>query len=216
MDPIIEKEINESLEADAIYQEGVSLCEGSDPDYKRAAELFAVAVSKGSLPAKRELGIMYLTGDGVDVDPKAAYPLLSDAAVAMDPNAMYHLALMYEGGIGVEKNLTEALKYLAFAANLGYPGADTDADRVEALIKSDRAAKLRARPLLHLDVSNVGVEAACCKKMLDSALDGTIGVVDIYKGPELVGEDEFGFEIILKECPFCKKQIRRVPADKTY
>jgi hypothetical protein len=65
-------------------------------------------------------------------------------------------------------------------------------------------------------VSNIGIEAACCKKMLDSALSGSIEVVDTYQGPELVGEDENGFEIILKECPFCKKKIRKVPADRSY
>ena len=39
---------------------------------------------------------------------------------AGDPEAMYHLALMYGGGFGVQKNLRKALKLYGRAAEMGH------------------------------------------------------------------------------------------------
>lgn len=209
----------ENGDADAMYKIGLEYClgtGGSEVDMNKAAQWFQKAVDHGSLPAKRELGIMYLSGEGVPANAEKAYPLILDAAHAMDPNAMYHLAFMYERGIGVKKDLYEAIKLLAYAASVDYPGADMDADRIYAEIVKERNKNLRARPLLHLEISDVDVMAACCKPMLDDMLNENTVVMDTYEGPQLIGEDEAGNEVALVKCPHCGKPVKRVPRDKKY
>lgn len=200
------------------YMRGISYLhgDGGKKDEKKAAELFEKAADLGHTPAKRELGLLYLNGIGVKEDAKKAYVLLSEASLALDPNAIYSLGLMYEKGIGMEPNDREALRLFALAANLHYPGAGDDADRIEKKLKDDLCRRLRSRPVLKLEISDVEIEAVCCKDMLDAAMDGSIAVVDTFKGPELVGEDEDGFETIYTKCPFCGKEVHRVPRNKEY
>jgi len=212
------KNANEG-DAESQYKLGIAYClgeEGYPVDYNKAAEWFQKAVDQDFLPAKRELGIMYITGDGVKADPKKAYALLSEAAHALDPNAMYHLALMYERGIGTEKDLYEAVKLLAYAASTDYPGADIDAERINDMITEKRIKDLKSRPLLNLEISDVDVMAACCKPMFDAMIDENIVVMDTYEGPQLIGEDENGNDMPINRCPFCGKSVRRVPRDKKY
>ncbi len=212
-------EIARDGDPESQYKIGIAYCldqEGVGVNYVKAAEWFQLAADQGFLPAKRELGIMYLTGDGVEIDPAKAYKLLSDAAQALDPNAMYHLALMYEKGIGINIDLYEAIKLLAYAATAGYPGAEQDAERVDEMISKKRISDLRSRPLLNLEMSDVDVMAACCKPMLDAMMDETIVVMDTFGGPQLIGEDEDGNDLPLNRCPFCGKPVKRVPRDKEY
>lgn len=179
------------------------------------AECLRRAADMGYLPARRDLGIAYLNGVGVEKDPLKAYPLIKEAADSMDPNGMYHLALMYEAGEGVPKDLHEALKLMAFAAGANLRDAARDADRIEAEIDAQRKEKLYARPILNLEVSDVDVEAACCKKMLEAMVAGDVYVEDTYKGPMLIYADETGENPITK-CPFCGKAARRVERNKRY
>ena len=51
---------------------------------------------------------------------------LTPAAEAGDPEALYHLALMYSGGFGVPKNPEKALKLYGKAANLGHVSAQKE------------------------------------------------------------------------------------------
>ncbi|MFA6710666.1 MAG: tetratricopeptide repeat protein [Candidatus Methanomethylophilaceae archaeon] len=209
----------ENGEASAQYELGIAYCLGQNGrkiDFKEAAKWFQKAVDQGYLPAKRELGIMYLSGEGVEADASKAYPLIKEAAHALDPNAMYHLALMYEKGIGVEKDLYEAVKLLAYAASANYPGADLDAERVNDVITKERKKYLRSRPLLNLEISEVDVMAACCKPMYEDMLSEKVVVMDTFSGPQLIGEDENGNDLPLTKCPYCGKPVRMVPRDKKY
>ena len=198
---------------ESLYEEGMRVKKDSP---NRSAEYFEKASKDGYVKATRELGLMYLNGLGLEKDLSKAYDLLSEASGQMDPEAVYSLALMYERGLGVEADLHEALRLYAFSANMNLPEAETDADRVEELIKSERTKRLRSRPILNLEISEVDIEAACCKEMFDAALEGSVYVVETYQGPELVGDDEFGFEIIHAKCPFCGKKAKRVSRDKIY
>lgn len=209
----------ESGDTEAQYKVGIEYCLGSPGthvDYKKAAEWFQKAVDNGFLPAKRELGILYLRGEGVKADGEKAFSLLAPAAEAMDPNAMYHLALMYENGIGTKKDLYKAIKLLAHVANEGYQGADMDADRVYSIIVREREKYLKARPLLNLEVSDNDVMAACCKQMLDDMLDESVIVLDTFEGSKLVMWGDDDNEIPIKECPYCGKPVKKVPCDKKY
>ena len=209
-------EKNEFDDPDDMFNESVILLGGEDGDIGKAIELLQKAGSLGHIPSKRLMGILYLDGKGVEKDLAKAYEMLSEAMVALDPVAIYVLGKMYEGGLGVEQDDREALYMFAFSAEMGFPGAEEDAERVSARIRERRSRKLRSRPVLNLEISDVEVEAACCKPMLDAAMNGDIRVIETYKGPELVKDDERGDEVICTECPFCGKKIRRVSQNKIY
>jgi len=204
----------EGMTPEALYAKGLEHKGENAP--AKAADCFKISSKSGHIPSIRELGLMYLKGDGIEKDLSKAYDLLSEASGSMDPESTYSLALMYEKGWGVEQDLYEALRLFAFSANMNFAEAEIDADRVEDMIRSERNRRLRSRPILNLDISDVDIEAACCKELLDNAIDETIYVIDTYQGPEMVSEDESGFEIIHGKCPFCGKKIRRVKRNREY
>jgi TPR repeat protein len=208
----------ENGDAESQYKLGLNYIYGTDvpKDASKAAEWFKKASDQGFLPARRELGILLAAGDGVEPDMETAVQYLSQAADELDPSALYHLGLMFEVGIGVEKDLQKAVRMLAYAAEMGYPGADTDAERIDKILYEERKKKLRARPLLNLQISDVDVEAACCKQMLDTLLDEEIVFIDSYKGPALLGEDKDGMDAVLDCCPFCGKKIEIIPRDTKF
>jgi hypothetical protein len=205
----------QSGDAESQYKLGLNFIYGTNgpKDPVQAAEWFKKSSDQDYLPARRELGILLASGEGVQQDLPTAIQYLSDAADQLDPSALYHLGLMYEHGIGLDKDLQKAVRMLAYAAEMGFPGADTDAERIDKILYEERAKKLRARPLLKLQISDVDVEAACCKPMLDKLLEEEIVFIDSYKGPALLGEDKDGMDTVLEECPFCGAKIEIVPRD---
>ena len=200
-----------------LYEIGISCCIGHKQplDPVKGAEYLTESSDMGYLPASRELGLLYLTGTGVNKDPVKAYELIKTAADNMDPAAIYHLGRMYEHGEGVEKDLYEAFRLMAFAAGMGLDGASADADRLESLIDEQRIKNLNARPILNLDISDVDIEAVCCRKMMNAVSAKDVYVLDTYMGPELIRftEDE---EVPITKCPFCGKKARRVLRNKIY
>lgn len=208
----------ESGDAQAQYQIGLNYIYGTNvpKDAAKAAEWFVRSSDQGYLPARRELGILLASGEGVEPDMPRAVEYLSEAADSLDPSAMYHLGLMYELGTGVDKDLQKCVRLLAYAAEMGYPGADLDAERVDGILTEERNRKLRARPILKLQISDVDVEAACCKRMLDDLLEQNIVFIDSMKGPALLGEDEDGMDAVLDCCPYCGARIQLIPHDKQF
>ena len=205
-------------DAEAQYQIGLKHIYGTDApkDSSEAARWFAKAAEQGYLPAKREMGILLASGDGVEQDLETAVSYLSQAADQLDPSALYHLGLMYEIGMGVPKDLQKAVRMLAYAAEMGFPGADIDAERIDNILTAERNRKLRARPILKLQISDVDVEAACCKRMLDALLAQDIVFIDSYKGPALLGEDKDGMDAVLDSCPFCGARVQQIPRDTKF
>lgn len=201
-----------------IYHTAMSyiLGDGVQQDSKKGAEFLKVAADMNYLPAVRDLGILYLNGNGVPVDGQKAYELISRTAAQMDPNSIYHLSLMYENGVGVKKDLYQALKLMAFCAAANYPGSPEEADRIESKIDEERVRYLNARPILHLEISDIDIEACCCKRMLDSVKNKDIYSDDTVDGPAIFGADENGDEVLLRECPFCHSKPIVVSHDKVY
>lgn len=208
----------EAGDAQSQYQVGLAYLYGTDvpKDYAKAAEWFSRSNDQDFLPARRELGILLASGEGVEPDLQKAVLYLGQAADQLDPSALYHLGLMYEVGTGVPKDLQKAVRFLAYAAEMGYPGADMDAERIDAILTAERNRNLRARPIQKLMISDVDVEAACCKRMLDELLEQNIVFIDSYKGPALLGEDKDGMDTVLDSCPFCGAPVMQVPHDKKW
>ncbi len=208
----------EDGDADAQYQLGLIYLYGNDQpkDASKAFHWFSKAAEQEIVPAMRELGVLLASGEGCEPDLDRAVKLLSDAADELDPGALYHLGLMYEAGIGVAKDLQKSMRMMAYAASMGYPGADVDAERIDGILTEERNRKLKARPILKLQVSDVDVEAACCKRMLDELLAQNIVFTETMKGPALLGEDKFGVDTVFTSCPFCGKEMQIIPHDKQF
>lgn len=208
----------ESGDPESQYQLGLIYLYGNDQpkDASKAFEWLSKAAEQNVVPAKRELGVLLASGEGCEPDIDRAVQLLSDAADDLDPGALYHLGLMYEVGLGLPKDLQKSMRMLAYAASMGYPGADIDAERVDGILTEERNKKLRARPILKLQLSDVDVEAACCKRMLDELLAQNIIFTETMKGPALLGEDKDGMDTVFFRCPFCGKEIQYIPHDTKF
>lgn len=205
-------------DADALFQLGVNHLYGTNApkDPVLAAGYFEQAAGKGHVPAMRELGILKASGEGVDPEPAEGARLLGIAADELDPSAMYHLGLMYDKGIGVPVDKQKAVRLLAYAAMMGFPGAEIDAQRLDDELTAERNAKLRSRPVVKLMLSDVDVEAACCKRMLDDLLQQYMVFTESEDGPALLGDDAMGVESVFHSCPYCGAPIQIVERDRKY
>jgi TPR repeat protein len=73
----------------------------------------------GDVKSQVQLGLIYLTGDGVRKDDVEAVKWLRKAADQDNPTAERYLAEMYFKGRGVPADNAEAVKWLRFAAEQG-------------------------------------------------------------------------------------------------
>jgi TPR repeat protein len=110
----------------------------------------------GSCLAQSVLGTCYLDGNEVEVNYQEAFRLLSSAAKQGASRAVVNLARMYEQGLGIQKNVGEAVRlyksvshaeFLAAVAlgRIYARGADVPADSAEALRWYSAAAAWEGR-----------------------------------------------------------------------
>ena len=65
------------------------------------------------------------------ISPEDAIAKLQRAALAGDSDAQYHLAYLYENGLGVTKDEVKALELYQQAADLGHPTAQNNLDTLK-------------------------------------------------------------------------------------
>ena len=85
-----------------------------------AHDHFLLAARRSYGPALHALGIMYLQGQGVPVDPSKAKFWLQQAASYPQPDSHYNLAQLYESGRGTKQNLARAFMHYQIAARMGH------------------------------------------------------------------------------------------------
>ncbi len=108
--------------------------QGVEKDIQQALHWYRLAAEKGFSRAQANLASIYLQGDeGVAVDYTEAHKWFSAAAVQNLAVAQYNLGLMYELGLGVEKNEPRALGWYNLAAKAGQPEA---IERLSQLVKT--------------------------------------------------------------------------------
>ena len=73
--------------------------------------------------ANTRLGLLYIKGQGVEVDYEAAMEYFTKAAENSYAPAMYYLGQIYENGIGLDKDYEEAMNYYLQAAEFDYAPA---------------------------------------------------------------------------------------------
>jgi len=88
-------------------------------DWSAALTACSRDAQSGDAAAQRELGVMYLQGDGVSRDPTQAFAWFKKAADGGSLDAAYQLALMYEAGRGVPRSAAQATAWYKRAAALG-------------------------------------------------------------------------------------------------
>ncbi len=99
----------------------------------------------GSVVAQATLGICYLHGHEVALDYKAAFRLLSAATEQGASRAVVNLARMYAEGLGVARNLPEAIRLYEAVAR-SEPRAQLELGRIYARglgVPADPEAALR-------------------------------------------------------------------------
>ena len=81
-----------------------------------------VKARKGDAVAQNELGKIYMRGDGVKANPKAAFDWWMKAAKQGLPNAQANVALAYMLGTGTAKSSKQAMQWAQKAADQNYEG----------------------------------------------------------------------------------------------
>jgi TPR repeat protein len=108
--------------------------QGVEKDIAQAIHWYRLASEKGFSRAQANLAAIYLQGDeGTPVNYDEAHKWFAAAAVQNLAVAQYNLGLMYELGLGVEKNEARALGWYNLAAKSGQPEA---IDRLSQLVKA--------------------------------------------------------------------------------
>lgn len=93
-------------------------------DGPHAIELMAKKAAAGDAVAATRIGIIYEEGrGGVPVDYAEAMKWYVQAGRAGSPEARYRIGLMHRDGRGIERNLSEAARYLRLALTDGHAGA---------------------------------------------------------------------------------------------
>jgi len=77
------------------------------------------AAEQGDAQAQYNLGLCYVTGDGVEKDEREAVKWFLLAAGQGNADAQNHLGFCYDNGTGVEKDAREAVKWYRLAAEQG-------------------------------------------------------------------------------------------------
>ncbi len=86
--------------------------------YKRATNIVDFTGAKWT--AQYELGTMYETCEGIEQDYTEAFKNYNYSAFQFSPDAQWKVALWWESGIGVEKNIHQAVNFFRMAANNGH------------------------------------------------------------------------------------------------
>ncbi len=106
----------------AAYEVGARFAEGRGvgPNAARAADWFAFAVSRGSIPAAYRLGVLLEKGsEGLPRDVARARNLYESAAQAGNVRAMHNFAVLLAEGVDGQPDYTQAVMWFRKAAERG-------------------------------------------------------------------------------------------------
>ncbi|MGI6205565.1 MAG: tetratricopeptide repeat protein [Anaerovoracaceae bacterium] len=93
------------------------------PDYEKAIALYSEGALDGDYRCYRELGRIYAEGKITEEDPEKAYYNFMMAGAIGDPVSVTNMALFYEEGYGIEKNMDRAVELYKMAADAGEENA---------------------------------------------------------------------------------------------
>ncbi len=91
--------------------------------YAQARVEWEEKAAQGDMASQRQLGVMYLLGQGLDSDYDVALEWFNKAAAQGEDIAQYQLGFMYAEGKGVDQNNLQAHMWFSLAAQQGNPNA---------------------------------------------------------------------------------------------
>ncbi|KFO19373.1 Death ligand signal enhancer [Fukomys damarensis] len=150
--------------ARCLLQAPVSL---GDPEQQRAVSTLKQAADSGLREAQAFLGVLFTKEPHLDEQRAVKYLWL--AASNGDSQSRYHLGICYEKGLGVQRNLGEAMRCYQQAAALGNEPAQ---ERLRTLFSTGAAAP---RPS-HLAATGLKSFSSPSLCSLNSLLAGTSGL----------------------------------------
>lgn len=113
-------------DAKALCNYGSFLMDGTgvEKDEAAALEYWGKSADLGFGPAFNKVGLCHLFGlCGVEKTPSEAVGYFEKAGEKGVAESMFHLAMMYQNAVGVEKDSVTADKYIAMAADHKFPTA---------------------------------------------------------------------------------------------
>lgn len=113
--------LNNNAAFSADFQKGVEAFHNED--YAGAIKEWAPLAEKGDARAQYDMGLLYHTGLGVELDYQVAIMWYQRAAERQYAPAQFNLGSMYDNGEGVPQDYKTAIKWYLFAAEQGYSPA---------------------------------------------------------------------------------------------
>ncbi len=95
--------------------------------------------AQGDIQSQRQLGVMYLLGQGIDPDYDMALEWFNKAAAQGEDIAQYQLGVMYADGKGVAQNNVQAHMWYSLSAQQGNENARI---RLDELTEQMTAAEI--------------------------------------------------------------------------
>lgn len=95
----------------------------SEGDFAKARNIWEELASRGDAQAMNNLGVLYDSGKGVEIDAGRAVHWFAQAANSGNPSGMSNYGRMLEQGRGIAANVSEAARWFDRAARHGQPEA---------------------------------------------------------------------------------------------
>jgi TPR repeat protein len=118
--------------------------DGVDPrGFELGGDALVLAALHDDAVAQHRLGMMFLLGDGVEVDDRQAAAWLLRAAEQGHADAQNELGAIHEFGRGVPRDDVQAQAWYALAAAGGHPTARARRDRLAVTMQAGDLARAR-------------------------------------------------------------------------
>ena len=103
---------------------------GEELNIPKARYWYEKAIENGYTKAICRLGVTYYDDEDDPGAAEKAFYWLNRSAELSDAEGCYYLAMCYQHGIGTEKSISLALKYMKKAKELGYPAAESPTEMI--------------------------------------------------------------------------------------
>ncbi len=107
--------------------------------FAQARAEWELKAGQGDMQSQRQLGVMYLLGQGIDPDYDLALEWFNKAAAQGEHIAQYQLGVMYAEGKGVDQSNVQAHMWYSLAVQQGNPSARI---RLDELTEQMTAAEI--------------------------------------------------------------------------
>lgn len=148
------------LKLGTLYFEGL----GTDINFDIAAKYLKEPANSGYVSAQYMLGMIYLSGSTqIKKNPRKAFEWIKKAAEDFHADAMYQAGSMYYQGLGTEKDLGKARKFLELAREQEID----EAANLIARIDEEKSQKTQQQPPVEIARKKTGKEL-----LIESARNG--------------------------------------------